>query len=98
MPERWLKSNISQSNDDNDRKFKTDANAFIPFSMGPANCAGKNLAMLELRMVVALVIQQFNIRFASELDGGPTIEWEREMEEWFVMKPGRLMVVLSKRV
>ncbi|EJD04675.1 uncharacterized protein FOMMEDRAFT_153745 [Fomitiporia mediterranea MF3/22] len=35
--------------------------AFIPFSYSPANCAGRALAMAELRMVVALLVQCFDM-------------------------------------
>lgn len=38
--------------------------AFVPFGYGTYNCAGKPLAMLQLRMVIAMVIKRFEISFA----------------------------------
>ncbi|KAF8182934.1 cytochrome P450 [Pholiota molesta] len=44
-PERWLIKD--------DPAIVLDLEAFIPFSFGPANCAGKPLAMQELRYITA---------------------------------------------
>ncbi|KAJ6543634.1 cytochrome P450 [Mycena vulgaris] len=87
MPERWLA-------DEDDPAFILNQDAFIPFSAGPANCAGKNLAMLEMRMVVAYIMQAFEIRFASGYDKG---RWEAELKDQFVMQKGSLPVVLVGR-
>ncbi|KAL5047501.1 hypothetical protein BDW71DRAFT_213947 [Aspergillus fruticulosus] len=38
-------------------------NAHMPFLTGPFNCAGRNLAMMELRSVVARVAHEFDIAF-----------------------------------
>ena len=35
--------------------------AFIPFSTGMTNCPGKNLAMMELRDVVARTVCEFDL-------------------------------------
>ncbi|KAJ7865589.1 cytochrome P450, partial [Mycena olivaceomarginata] len=48
--------------------FVVNEDMFIPFATGPANCAGKNLAMLEIRIVVAYVMQAFELRFANGYD------------------------------
>ncbi|KAJ7692153.1 cytochrome P450 [Mycena rosella] len=70
MPERWLA-------DEDDAAFVLNQEAFIPFSTGPANCAGRSLAMLELRMVVAYVMQAFELRFA---DGYDKNRWEVDLK------------------
>ena len=48
-PERWLK----------DGKFDPNAGPSTPFSMGQRGCFGKNLALFELRLMVAQLNQAF---------------------------------------
>ena len=86
IPERWL--------DTTSGKFTTNTSAFIPFSTGPANCVGKNLALLEMRMVVASIIQKFDMRFDEGYDPNT---WEEELQDFFVTKVGKLPVVLTAR-
>ncbi|KAJ6526246.1 cytochrome P450 [Mycena vulgaris] len=68
--------------------------AFIPFSTGPANCLGRNLAMLEMRMVLAHVIRAFELSFEEGYDEG---RWEAELKDYFVLQKGRLPVALRGR-
>ena len=68
--------------------------AFYPFSHGPMNCAGKNLALAEMRTVVVGMMQRFDVRFAEGYDPE---RWEREMVDLFVLKPGVLPVVITPR-
>ena len=75
--------------------FVRNEEAFIPFSYGPANCAGRNLALVEMRMVVALLMQRFEMRFAPGYDPK---RWEEEIEDFFVVKNGKLPVVLTPRM
>ncbi|EUC47469.1 hypothetical protein COCMIDRAFT_24632 [Bipolaris oryzae ATCC 44560] len=42
--------------------------AFIPFSTGPYSCAGKALAMMELRSMVGRVIAEFDVRLDEGVD------------------------------
>lgn len=69
--------------------------AFIPFSFGPAVCVGKNLALQEMSMMVALIAQKFDMKVAP---GWNTKEWEAHIEDWFVLKLGSLPVVLKARI
>ncbi|KAJ7146770.1 cytochrome P450 [Mycena epipterygia] len=87
MPERWLAA-------EDDPAFILNQDAFIPFSTGPANCVGKNLAMLEIRMVVAYLMQAFEIRF---VDGYDKRRWEADLKDYFVMQKGSLPIVLVSR-
>lgn len=66
-PDRWL------SEDPNDI---VDRAAFIPFSLGPANCPGKSLAMIELRYKTCLLVRSFDMSFSDGYDIG---EWERAL-------------------
>lgn len=74
IPERWLPdarlSDIVNHNTD----------AFIPFSFGPQNCVGKNVAILELRAVVALVVQRFSFHTKGDAD---LERWEDGIDDWF---------------
>ncbi|KAL4247923.1 Cytochrome P450 superfamily protein [Abortiporus biennis] len=85
MPERWL-----------DPKLQPNANAFIPFSYGPANCVGKQLAKQEMLMVTSLLIQKLDIDFA--IDGGfnPRL-WPERLKDYFVTIRDPLMVKVTSR-
>lgn len=74
--------------------FVTNPAAFIPFSMGPANCVGKNLAWLEMRMVVATLVQKFDMRFAK---GYEPHKWDEELKEFMAMQVGELPVIIQSR-
>lgn len=75
-------------------KFHTDASAFLPFSLGPMNCAGKSLALLEMRVVISTLVRRFDVEFAEGYDAG---RWEEELEDWLVFSKGQLPVVLRPR-
>lgn len=49
---------------------------------------------MEIRSVIALLLQRFDVRFAEGYDPG---RWEREMENRFVFQVGELPVVLTPR-
>ncbi|KAG0564880.1 hypothetical protein KC19_8G147200 [Ceratodon purpureus] len=42
-------------------KACTHPQAFVPFSVGPRVCIGNNFAMLELKVVIATILQRFEI-------------------------------------
>ena len=89
-PERWLQSGSTSTSD----KGTLNTNAFIPFSYGPRNCVGKRLAIVEMQMVVALLVQRFDFSVAAECDLN---KWEGAMEDWFVFAVGELPVKLTPR-
>ena len=97
-PERWLsqekKAELSALEGKDGMTVITNSSAFIPFSVGPANCAGKNLALIEMRLVVALVVHKFDLQFA---DGYDPARWEEELQDFFVTKLGDLPVKLTAR-
>jgi cytochrome P450 len=53
IPERWL---VPEGDPLHPRK-----NAFRPFELGPRNCIGQEMAMLELRMILAMTVRDFDI-------------------------------------
>jgi cytochrome P450 len=99
-PERWLSADerralgYPDSNDPDKTPFRHNTAAFIPFSFGPANCVGKNLAYQEMRTVVCMMMQRLDFRFA---DGYDPESWDRDLKDYFVAIKGELPVVLSPR-
>jgi cytochrome P450 len=87
IPERWLA-------DEADPSFIHNEAGYIPFSVGPANCVGKNLAMLEMRMVLAYVLQAFELRFA---DGYDKQQYEAELKDYLVLQKGSLPIIITSR-
>lgn len=77
VPERW--ANITEQ----------QKSAFIPFSYGPRACVGRNVAEMELALIVATVFR----RYEFELRQG-----EMETREGFLRKPLALEVGMRKRV
>ncbi|PIL27952.1 hypothetical protein GSI_15693 [Ganoderma sinense ZZ0214-1] len=76
--------------------------AFIPFSHGPMNCAGKALAMQQLRTVVCALVQRFRIRLSlpvEEGEEGKDMARYREAFEdsYLVANRAELPVVLEPR-
>lgn len=57
-PERWLKSDPSYAGDALD--------AHQPFGFGPRNCLGQNMAMHEMRLILATLIFKFDFEICEE--------------------------------
>ncbi|KAJ7784202.1 cytochrome P450 [Mycena metata] len=87
MPERWLAEK-------DDPKIILNEDAYIPFSSGPANCVGKNFAWLEMRMVLAYLLQAFDMRLA---DGYEKEGYEAELKDFLVLQKGSLPTILTER-
>ncbi len=66
----------------------------MPFSTGPANCAGKNLVLAEMRAVVAVLVQRFDVRFAEGYD---VESYKEKLADRFITQVGELNVMLSLR-
>ncbi|GAP90439.1 putative cytochrome p450 [Rosellinia necatrix] len=50
-----------------DPKYASDKrDAFEPFSVGPRNCIGKNLAYAEMRLILAKIIFSFDMEIADD--------------------------------
>ncbi|KAK3291128.1 cytochrome P450 [Chaetomium fimeti] len=63
LPERWLEEDgrIRQQFD------KRRHSAFQPFSVGPRNCIGKNLAYVEMRVILARLIWNYDLVLGDEM-------------------------------
>ena len=58
------------------------------------NCPGKGLALLELRMVVATLVQQLDMELQSGYD---TASWETKLDCYFVFTRGTIPVKVKSR-
>ncbi|KAI0490527.1 putative cytochrome P450 monooxygenase [Xylaria cf. heliscus] len=70
-PERWL----------DDPKYKGDQlDAMQPFSVGPRNCIGRNLAYAEMRLILAKIVFNFDMTLADDSRGW--LEDQRAYTVW----------------
>ncbi|KAL0060256.1 hypothetical protein AAF712_012966 [Marasmius tenuissimus] len=93
IPERWIPKDSKTVFKGAPTTMRMDA--FIPFSYGPANCVGKNLAMSEMTMVLTVLIQKFHFRF---VEGFEWKEWPGKKVDAFLTDNGPLKVTVEPRV
>ena len=79
---------------DADTQVIHDLDAFLPFSYGTRICVGKTLAQMEMRVVVASVVQSFDMEVA---DGYDIEQWDRDLQDFYIFKAGPLPVRLIHR-
>jgi cytochrome P450 len=82
-PDRWI--GVSQST--------AVEKAFTPYSLGPRNCIGQNLANLEIRLAVSHLFRQLDFRLNAEMKEG-----DMEMEDRFaaLTRGGRLVLDVAQ--
>lgn len=72
LPERWLDDDSIASSEEKTahtvKVNKDRQHAFQPFSVGPRNCIGKNLAYVEMRLILARLIWNFDLALADPAD------------------------------
>ncbi|KAJ6012981.1 hypothetical protein N7522_003336 [Penicillium canescens] len=66
LPERWLEGESQQFKDDNKA-------AFQPFAVGPRNCLGMSFAKVELRLIFARLVWNFDMELLTSRE-----EWEAQ--------------------
>ncbi|KAI9839536.1 MAG: hypothetical protein M1819_002162 [Sarea resinae] len=108
MPERWL-----PSSSDADSVFAGDSKtALQPFSVGPRNCIGKNLALSEMRLLLSKLLFHFDMQLErgtacvheNEIenekkndDTNNINDWVKSQTIYTLWQKGPLMVRLSER-
>lgn len=90
-PERFLPANHPLY----DGRFKAYDNmaVFKPFSAGPRDCIGKNLAYSEMRLVAARVLLRFDIELAE----GTSDSWLDDQRVFVIWEKTPLMIKLTER-
>tara|TARA_R110002095_G_scaffold189995_4_gene167692 strand:- start:470 stop:1903 length:1434 start_codon:yes stop_codon:yes gene_type:complete len=82
-PDRWLQPGSSEACPHNTQ-------AFLPFGTGPRFCPGRNLALAEIKIVLAMLCRNFNIALSD-----PTRAVVEKLS--FTMLPDNLFVTFSRR-
>lgn len=71
-PERWLQ----ETHPLYDKLYEGDVkDASKPFLIGPRACLGINLAYLEMRIILARIVWEFDLELCSK-----DVEWERDIK------------------
>ncbi|QDS74140.1 hypothetical protein FKW77_001144 [Venturia effusa] len=84
IPERWI--------DTSNPRFANDKRSvFRPFSAGPRNCVGQNLANSEIRMILARLVYNFDFELED-----PGFDWADQGAKVIRMKPP--LVVRAREV
>ncbi|KAF8847822.1 cytochrome P450 [Acephala macrosclerotiorum] len=76
VPDRW------------DNLTERQKNGFIPFSYGPRSCVGRNVAEMELALIVATTFRRYQFDLYQD---------KLETREGFLRKPLECMVGIKKR-
>ncbi|XP_052819004.1 cytochrome P450 3A19-like isoform X2 [Mya arenaria] len=88
MPEYWEQPEVyNPERFSPENKAKIEPYAYLPFGQGPRNCIGMRLALLELKMTAAFLLQRFRFRRA------PGLKVPMPIETLFVVRPGAPVLV-----
>jgi len=86
LPQRWL----------GDPEFTYDRRAASqPFSVGPRNCIGRQLAYAEMRLILARILWRFDMELDRTSMGSG--DWLVEQPVWVLWYKSPLLVKLSSR-
>jgi cytochrome P450 len=85
-PERWL--DVPGA----DAPAAARERIAMPFGAGPRICPGRNLALLEIKLVTSMLFRNFQIVHLGTLDGAPIDE-----RLSFTMAPSPLRITLARR-
>ncbi|RAL16038.1 cytochrome P450 [Aspergillus homomorphus CBS 101889] len=85
IPERWT---------DEKPELTLNKSAFMPFVGGAYTCAGKGLAYIEMRIVLAKLLERFEVKLADGEDGRRFLE---ETRDCHVAHLGDFRVVYEER-
>ncbi|KAJ4349096.1 hypothetical protein N0V95_004877 [Ascochyta clinopodiicola] len=84
VPERWLE-------EERDARYEDDKREVVqPFSFGPRNCLGKNLAYAEMRLILAKLLWTFDLELVQ-----PEQDWMKEQRVFALWEKPPLEVRLT---
>ncbi|KIM73902.1 hypothetical protein PILCRDRAFT_717573 [Piloderma croceum F 1598] len=86
LPDRWLET------PDNIEQLARMHQNLMPFGAGPRVCGGQNLAMIMMRVVVAIIARNFNVVAPVE-----TNDRSMEVKDSFIIFPAAMECKLSFR-
>ncbi|KAK8093445.1 cytochrome P450 [Apiospora hydei] len=89
VPERWLQGKPAEFADDNRH------GVFQPFSFGPRNCIGMNLAKAEMHLILAKLLWHFD--FEHPEDGDDWDSWSIGQKVLFLWIKPPMKVSIRKR-
>ncbi|KAF2101263.1 cytochrome P450 monooxygenase [Rhizodiscina lignyota] len=85
IPERFLPNK--------DEKFNDDRKAVLqPFSAGPRNCLGRNLAYAEMKLILARIIFNFDLQLVDK-----ELKWMEQQKVYVLWQKPELMVKVNER-
>lgn len=85
MPERWLPGCAPPLH---------DTRGFMPFGAGRYQCIGRNLAMRQSRIVIAVIVSLFHVALA---DGESGEQIDKDMIDHFTAVPGPVELCFRRR-
>ncbi|MCJ1379491.1 hypothetical protein MMC17_002592 [Xylographa soralifera] len=86
IPERWISTSLEGQKGD---QLETS----LPFSYGPRGCLGRNLAYLEMRMVLAKLFWKYDLCWLNSED----VDWERDTKGYTLWGKPELRCTFSIR-
>nr|BAL05112.1 cytochrome P450 [Phanerodontia chrysosporium] len=96
-PDRWLDQDayvLPNGDVIGKGEVRTNRGAFMPFSVGPQQCAGKNLAMVELRAVACGLFRRFDLSLSERMN---ICDYEKGLRDAYTTVRGPLYVKLKPR-
>lgn len=87
IPERWL----PDSTNEDSQFFADNRDARQPFSIGPRNCIGKNLAFSEMRQILARFLWSFDIELVDK-----NLDWLSTQKSYALREKGPLMIKIKQ--
>lgn len=89
IPERWLPSTHPLHED----RFGYDNHSvFKPFSYGPRDCIGQNLAFMEMRLIIAKLLYRFDFELVPGQEA-----WQSSQRFFIIWEKGPLYVKFRLR-
>ncbi|RMZ81755.1 hypothetical protein DV738_g1981, partial [Chaetothyriales sp. CBS 135597] len=101
IPDRWLPAALE---DPTNEFYNDQRRVHEPFHIGPRNCIGRNLALAEMRIIMARVLYNFDLEFAPSMLaprpelGGRTFAdtWATEQKATVVWSKPDMEIVLKR--